>query len=105
MVESTTDILKIKNGDPFVWGKVLDIVEFGEYAVVKYHPWKTKGMNVLTGDINYDSDLYHSWLNGKDTCHSSHTFEGAVVDLFALKYDGLNSQAGGYFCKMIGLLS
>jgi hypothetical protein len=105
MIERTTDIVKIKNGGLFTWGETLDIVEFNEYVVVKYHPWKIKGMNVLTGDINYDSDLYHSWLNGKDTCHSSTTLEGAIVDLFALKYDGLNSHAGYFFARMIGIPS
>jgi hypothetical protein len=103
MIERTTDIVKIKEGSPFTWGEILDIVEFREYTVAKYHPWKSDGYRVLTGDADYDRVEYHGWLSGKDSHHSLYTFEGAIVDLFALKYDGLNSQAGGYFCKMIGL--
>jgi hypothetical protein len=103
MTEHTTDIVKIKEGSPFTWGEVLDIIEFNEYAVVKYHPWKTDGGSVLTGNVNYDFVEYHGWLNGKDTSTSSNTLESAIVGLFALKYDGLDSQAGYYFIKMIGL--
>jgi hypothetical protein len=47
----------------FAWGKQIDEFEYDfdgqKMVVIKYHPWKVKGSAILTGQVDYDSVLYH----------------------------------------------
>lgn len=79
--------------EPFTWGKVLRVHRVGEYAIVEYTPNTPR---------NHDGPLFHPFIDGKDTNHSYHTLDAAVVGCIALKHDGLNTRADRYFLRAIG---
>jgi hypothetical protein len=99
--ERTTNINKIKKGNGFTWGEVTKIYDIGIYIICEYHPWKCEGVTIKTGDADYTTINFHSWVNGRDTCHSSASLEEAITGAIAYKFDGANSQAAYYFMKMI----
>jgi hypothetical protein len=92
----TTDLDIIrKRPKLFTWGKILGFYDIEEYTIAKYQ-------EIYNGEKR--DILYHIWICGKDTSQSSQTLEGALIYAFSRKFDGLNSQAGYYFQKMIGLI-
>ena len=93
----TTDLDKIRNGMLFTWGKVLEIIDVGEYTIIRYIP-KPSG-NIVS--VQPMPECFHGYIAGKDTNRSSCTLDGILVACIALKHDGLNSQASHYFLRMI----
>lgn len=89
MSEKTTDLDKLKKGDKFVWGKLLEILEIGEYSIVKYSRRQEKTI------------AYSSYINGKRTSCSWNSLDDALASCIAEKYEGTNSHASIYF--MAGL--
>lgn len=94
--------IKQETVEKYHWGEVIEVHSIGEYDIIEYYPKEYKN-SCSTGNIDYSHKQYHSYINGKDTCHSYYTLEGAIIGVIAYKFDGLNSQAAGYFCKMIGI--
>jgi hypothetical protein len=91
-MERTTDLIKVKNGQPFTWGSVVQIHEIGEYSIVES----------TQRDDNTAS--FHPYVNGKDFNRSFETLDIALLAAIAHKYEGdLNSQAVWYMCKMLGI--
>ena len=92
--KTTTDLEELRKNrfSNFAWGTVLQTWDIEEYTIVKYQD--------KIGDKNV---CYHMWLDGKDTNRSTFSLEEAIIDVIAIKYDGINSYAGIYFSKMIGL--
>jgi len=95
----TTDLIKLKEGYPFTWGKLIGIHEIGEYSIVEYHPWvyfNQCGTNQVS-----DSTEYHCYVDGYDLSYSSDSLDSALATCIAYKHDGCASQAANYFMKMI----
>lgn len=88
----------------FTWGKVVAIHEVGEYQIVEYVPNQSSNVS----DADYAERLakhptsFHPYIKGDDTSRSYHSLDEALVGVIAYRHDGLNSQAAGYFGKMIG---
>lgn len=97
------DVCEGKGWDYYVWGNVVNVHKIGDYAVIEYVV--RNGDN--TGEIRFHpalwTDKYKGHFHWQDTNRSYGTLEGAIVGVIAYKFDGLNSQAAGYFAKMIGL--
>ncbi len=91
-----------KQVDEYHWGEVIAVHSIGEYDIIEFYP-KEYISGRGTGKIDYNHKQYHAYINGKDTNHSYYTLEGAIVGAIAQKFDGLNSQAAMYFCKMVGI--
>ena len=100
-MERTTDLEKLKIGAPFTWGEVKQIHKIGEYTLVEYYEWMRKGSIVLTGQVNHTNTFYSLYINGKDICRGADSLDSALAECIAYKHDGINSQAGHYFMKMI----
>lgn len=97
----TTELNALKKNEAgFTWGRVISIHQIGNYAVVEYHPWKTKDNEVLVGLVD-DIKSFHCYVDDRDTSCSMDTLEGAIVECIAYKAEGANSRAAGYFMKMI----
>lgn len=88
----------------FVWGPVKQEHEIGEYMIIEYYPRIFKN-GINTNKFETEKTCFHAYLNNKDTNHSYHTLDEALIGVIALKYDGVNSRAAEYFSKMIGVLS
>lgn len=102
-------LLDGKDWKNYTWGVVTEVFKIGDYGIVKYisnydkedvnkvrfHPF------IWTTDesIKYHNDAPY-W---RDTSTSYYSLESAIVGAIAYKFDGANSQAGGFFDKMIGL--
>ena len=78
-------------GKKFVWGKVLEIHEAGEYTIIEF---LDKYSNIKS---------FYGYANEKASDNAWGSFDEALIGLIALKYDGLNTRACGYFCRGIGL--
>jgi hypothetical protein len=102
MNDNTTNLKEIRNGTDFTWGEMVKIHELGPYTIGEYHPWETEGCVVRVGVASINRTSYHIWIDGKSMGCSAESLEGAIVLAIALKYDGLNTRAAGYFMKMIG---
>jgi hypothetical protein len=46
---------------------------------------------------------FHIYVNGRSIGRSIDSFDAALVMAVAHKYEGANSRAGDYFCKMVGI--
>jgi len=86
----------------YVWGPIVSVHTIGEYDIVEHHPAIFKD-SCGTGKYDYTKSQFHPYINGDDTSYGYDTLESAIVGAIARKYDGCNSQAAYYFCKMIGL--
>lgn len=84
-MERTTDLDKILRGAPFTWGVISDIWMLGEYAIVKYTPYKST------------ESMYHTWVGGKDTAHAYHSLDAAMAGCIAYKHEGANHHGDAYF--------
>ncbi len=100
-MERTTNLQKLRDGQGFTWGELIKIHEIGEYSIVEYHEWKTKGSNVLVGDTDYTKTSYHHYVNGWNCSRSTDSLDAALAGCIAYKHDGANSQAGTLFIKMV----
>ena len=100
-MQRTTDIEKLKNGLPFIWGKLIDIQTIGEYSIVYYHPWIVDNGNIKTGFPNLGKLFYHGYVLGKDTSNSWESLDEALVGCIAYNREGPNHKADFYFMKMI----
>ena len=83
----------------FTWGKVIEVHEIGEYSIVEYNDEKR---GVIGEEKEHENVIkFHPYINGIDTNHSYDSLDAAIVGAIANKLDGSNSQAGGYFMKMV----
>jgi hypothetical protein len=78
----------------FPWGNIIETYDFEEYVIFKY-------VSIFNG--KEQGIQYHGYINYKDTNHSEITFDKMLITILSIKYEGLNSQAGLYFCKMLGI--
>jgi hypothetical protein len=102
-MERTTDLKRLKAGTEFTWGEIIKIHEIGEYAIVEAHPWKVKdGIFIQPGIPDMSKTDFHAYVKGGDCSHSFDSFDSALAYCIAYKYDGINTQAGHYFMKMLG---
>lgn len=86
----TTDISILRSlPRAFTWGPISTIYEVGPYTIAKYTNKKGE-------------TLYHAWVEGKDTHHSYESLDAALVGAIAYRHEGPNSQAAGYFMRMMG---
>lgn len=75
----------------FSWGEIVYTHIIGKYVIFEY---KTKGEPETS---------FHPYINFKDISHSYNTLDQAIIGVIAYNYDGANSQAAGYFYKMVGM--
>lgn len=94
-MKATTDLNKVKQGQPFTWGEVIRIHTIGEYDIVEFYRWDEKG-KADTTDISF-----HCYLNGKSVSQSWSSLDEALVGLIAYKHEGPNSKAATYFMRML----
>ena len=89
----------MKAGATFWLGPVLQSLEIGEYQFIKYQAFSfDRSEPKLTDDI-----MYSAYINGRCTRNSYGSLDKALVGTIAHQHDGLNSQAAGYFYRMIGI--
>ena len=74
----------------FPWGRVLEQISYEidglRFDVTKFHPWKTSGCTVLTGQVNEALTQYHS-----DELHQSEdTAQRLLIAWIAYRNLGLN---------------
>lgn len=101
MIERTTDLQRIKNGNEFTWGYLLAIHEIGEYYIVEYHPWEVSEHRVLVGSANENETLYSGYFNGRSIGQSFESLDAALAGCIAYKHEGANHRADLYFMKML----
>lgn len=94
MDKRTTDLDKIRKGEPFTWGAVTEIIDVGPYTILRYQ----------SSDINR-GEMFHGYVDGQDTHISSTSLDEILTQCIARKHEGLNSHAAHYFMRMIGAVS
>lgn len=103
-MERTTDLEALKNGGWFTWGTVQQIYEIGPYAVVESIDWQMDGKSFKIGKWSDDGPhSFHGYVDGRTMGQSFSSLDSAIVGCIAYKHDGPNTQAGYFFCKMIGI--
>jgi len=101
-MKRTTKLNELKAGiGEFTWGEVIKIHEIGEYAIVEYHPWKSEGCIVLSGQPDMTETLFSYYIDGEDCSQSAESLDEALAGCIAYKHEGANAQAGVYFMRMI----
>ena len=86
-------ILKQKEYDMFCWGRVVAIHKIGTSEIIEYIPTMNGSRELAC--TNY----FH--INGHN--QSVLTLDSAIVCALAFKYDGGDSRAGHYICRMLGI--
>lgn len=84
----------------FWLGQVVKVHTVGPYAAVEYLERVAQG-GTLTKEIG-TTHAFLSYVDNESTNHIYHSLEAAIVGAIAYKFDGPNSQATTYFCKMVG---
>jgi hypothetical protein len=99
----TTNLNELRQSNKFTWGNIIRFYDVGPYVIAEYNPWfRDVAGQVHVGDFSNEI-YYHIWVDGRDSCRSSCTLEGALAEAMAYKHDGINSQAGMFFTRMIGI--
>ena len=97
-----SEVEAVKAGaERFPWGRIIDWHKLGEYDIAEYHPYDEKSNRDLF--LNRERVAFHGWIDGRDASSSWDTLERAIVGLIAIKRDGVNSQAGELFARMVRL--
>jgi len=91
-MERTTDLVKLKNGARFTWGRVTEIHEIAEYAIVEY-------VEDFAGDKG--TTKYSTYVNGKSCARSYLSMDAALAGCIAYKIEGCNHKADRYFISMM----
>jgi hypothetical protein len=84
------NINDVKIGKGYWLGEVTEIHKISEYHFVEYIP-----------DDGRVPKCFSVFVNGESINRITHSIESAMAHAIAWKYDGCNSQAAGYFMKMI----
>jgi len=96
----TTDLDKIKTGQPFTWGDIEQIHYIAEYTIVEFHPFIYVN-NCGTNRIDYATTEYSLYIDGHSIGRSALSMDEALAECIGYKHDGNNSHAAQYFMKMI----
>lgn len=88
----------------FSWGEVITRYQLpfedGMLEIVKFHPWKTEGVSVLTGQPDYDQIQYHI----EELRESFFEFDAAVIAWITYARLGLNQhQLVSGICKALDI--
>lgn len=84
----------------FPWGKVIHTHLVGDYAIVEYIP--SQASNVSDEDYAEQIAKHPRMFHIEGASRSYHSLDAALVGCVALKHDGINTRADGYFMRMIG---
>jgi hypothetical protein len=95
------EIVEGRGWSDYVWGIVIAVYMIGDYAIIKYiSNYGETNNEILFHPLYLDDNYPDKW---RDPSTSYSTLERSLVGVIAHRYDGLNSQAYHFFCKMIGL--
>jgi len=100
-MKRTTELDKLKAGEAFTWGDVIQIHEVGDYSIVECHPWEVEGSNVVVGRPVIKQLSFHVYVSSENTCSSFESLDAALAGCIAYKHEGVNHRADTYFMKMI----
>lgn len=98
MSNTSTCLDEIRSGAIYHWGKVIEIYEFGPYAIVEAYDW----VSGKIGEKATNRVYFHAYVDGKETGSSFGRFDEAIAYCIAHKHEGPSTQAASYFMKMIG---
>ncbi len=77
----------------FSWGQVIEKFTYdfdGKFMLVtKFHPWKSRGCTILTGDPDLESIQFHC----SELHESSNELMALVISWIAFRNNGLNQQS------------
>lgn len=96
-MKSTTDLNLLREGFPFTWGKINEIIDVGPYTIIRAQPY----IDLPQGEYS-SLDKFYIYIRSIDHGLASSTLDGALALCIAKEHDGLNSQAAHYFLRMIG---
>lgn len=86
-----------------VSGSIIKVHEFGNgYAIVEYNPYLVVN-NRVTSKIDEATVAYMPHVNDESTRHVYANFDLALLDLLAVRHDGLNSQFVYFASRMLGI--
>jgi len=73
--------------DKFSWGQVVEAYKIEGYTIKKYHPYDDKTPFGIRGArlVDESKNLYHIYVDGKDTNVSTHTLEGAMLVAISIR--------------------
>lgn len=100
-MKRTTDLNKLRAGEPFTWGKAIRIHDIAEYSIVECFQWKREGVSVLMGMADINTLSFHCYVNGQDLGISADSMDAAIITCISYKHEGANTHAPYYFMKMI----
>lgn len=75
-------------------GKLFGDRIVGTHQIAEYQLIETGGK---------DRPRFHIYIDGRRIGHHAFSIDAALITAIAHKHDGLNSQAGHYFARMIDL--
>jgi len=97
-IEETTHDEKVKYlKQDFSWGEIIKVHSIGEYVIFEYingYDLKNEGITNI---------CFHAYINYRNISVSYDSLDSCLVGTIAYKFDGANSQAAGYFEKMVGM--
>lgn len=97
-MKTTSALSKLRKGIPFTWGKLIRLHEISEYTIVEFC-----NKHVGIGEYGVTELAFHGYVGEEDTCRAYASLDAALVGCMSYKYDGPNSQAGKFFCKMLDM--
>ena len=83
--------------DMFPWGRIVAVHTIGDYEIIEYLARKSDGCT-LTTELT-DTHMFH--VNGQSCDFPS--LDYALIGAIAMKYNGNDTHATYYACKMLGL--
>lgn len=75
----------------YTWGEVVKVHCIGEYQIVE-------AIGKKNGERHW-----HTYIDFQDTHFTYNSLDSALLNCICIKYEGINSKAAMYFCRMIGM--
>ena len=82
-------------------GIVVNIHSFGQYDLVEYLPWKSKGSSISPKYGHHDKPRFAGYIDSERLGESWSSFDEAMIGLVCRKHDGSNSRAAPYIFDML----
>lgn len=78
----TTDLEKIRNGEPFTWGKVIAIHDIGRYTLLEYLGRAYQNCHA-TGKLE-EKSTFHIYVDGVSTSSGASSLESGLIHAIAI---------------------
>lgn len=92
-MDTTTNLARVKAGEPYTWGRVAEIHEIGDYAIIEAHGPLMDGACAAKPRREDPTPTFHPYVRGEDWSHAYVTLDEAICACIVFNLGGWSAAA------------